>query len=281
MRVGGALRVLCMAATAMVLSDQVFAEGADDDADDIASGAPSLPAWTSLFDLDSGRKPAFDFLTGGMPDRLLYFTGVEMQRWSLGAYAGMQWAPAQLDNDGFILRLLLSNSIERYATPIHRFDTQIGRAFVMPGYAFKRGDLSVQMLAGIDLDAELLVVDRRPTKLRGRLGARFTTDLWWEPTRALLLQYSLSGTMIDNGISMRAAAGWRVFDRFWIGPEVLASSDDYSRQYRIGAHLTGFHTGTYEWSIAAGHVEDSLQRHGIYGRVGVVVRPQRAPFFEN
>ena len=283
MRVGCALRVFCMAAAVMALGDGVSAQDADDDADaaDITSSAPRLPAWTSLFNLDSGRKPAFDFLTGGMPDRLLYFTGVDMQRWSLGAYAGMQWAPAQLDNDGFILRLLMSNSIERYATPARRFETDIARASVMPGYAFKRGDLSVQVLAGIDLDAELLVVDRRPMRLRGRLGARFTTDLWWEPTRALLLQYSMSGTIIDNGITMRAASGWRLFDRFWTGPEVLASTDDYNRQYRIGAHLTGFHTATMEWSVAAGYVGDSLQRHGIYGRVGVVMRPQRAPFFEN
>lgn len=281
MRVGGALRVFCVAAAVMALGDRVFAQDVDDDADDMTSSAPRLPAWTSLLDLDGGKKPAFDFLTGGMPDRLLYFTGVEMQRWSLSAYAGMQWAPAQFDKDGFILRLLMSNSLERYATRSHRFETGIARAFVMPGYAFKRGDLSVQVLAGIDLDAELLVVDRRATKLRGRLGARFTTDLWWEPTPALLLQSSVSGTMIDNGINMRAAAGWRLFDRFWTGPEVSASSDDYTRQYRIGAHLTGFHTATMEWSIAAGYVEDNFQRHGIYGRIGVVVRPQRAPFLEN
>lgn len=283
MRVGVALRVFCMAAAVMALGDGVYAQDANDDADagEATSSAPKLPAWTALFDLDDGKKPAFDFLTGGVPDRLLYFTGVEIQRWSLGAYAGMQWAPAQLDNDGFILRLLMSNSIERYTTPTRRFDTGIARAFVMPGYAFKRGDLSVQVLAGLDLDADLLVVDRRPTKLRGRLGARFTTDLWWEPTRALLLQYSLSGTTIDNGINMRAAAGWRLLDRFWTGPEVAASSDDYSRQYRIGAHVTGFHTATLEWSIAAGYVEDSFQRHGIYGRIGVLLRPQRAAFFEN
>ena len=72
--------------------------------------------------------------------------------------------------------------------------------------------------------------------------------------------------------SARAAAGWRLFDRFWIGPEVSVSTDRFSTQYRIGTHLTGFKTGMLEWSVGAGLVEDSFDRSGIYGRVSALFR---------
>jgi hypothetical protein len=63
-----------------------------------------------------------------------------------------------------------------------------------------------------------------------------------------------------------------VFDRLWAGPEILASSDEFSTQYRIGAHLTGLKTGNLEWSVGTGFVEYSFHRSGIYGRIGVLTR---------
>lgn len=286
------LRGLCVVVAAMACADSV-ADAAQDtakevtedagdgsDADDAAVSAPKL-LWSSLSETDTRKTPPFDFLTGGMPDRLLYFTGVEIQRWSLSAYAGMQWTPTRSDRDGFILRLLMSDSIERYAAGIHRFDTEIGRASVMPGYRWTRGGFDLQFLAGLDLEADLLAQDGRLVKLRGKLGARATTDVWWEPTRLLMLQYSMSGTTIDNGVSARAAAGWRLLDRFWAGPEIAASRDGYGEQHRFGAHLTGFRTGEFEWSVAGGYVADSFRRSGAYGRFGLVLRPQREPFFDN
>ena len=67
-------------------------------------------------------------------------------------------------------------------------------------------------------------------------------------------------------------SGVRVLDQFWIGPEISASRDDFSQQYRIGAHLTGFKLAVFEWSAAAGYVTDSFHRSGIYGRIGVLTR---------
>ena len=50
------------------------------------------------------------------------------------------------------------------------------------------------------------------------------------------------------------------------------SSDRFSDQYRLGAHLTGLRTGAFEWSLAAGYVRDSFSRGGLYGRIGVLTR---------
>lgn len=273
MRWGVALCALCVAVA--MLARGATAQDADEDDDDPPAATSKPSFWASLLEPEEPSPPPFDFLTGGMPDRMLYFSGVEMQRWSLAAYAGAQWAPARIDRDGFILRMVMSDSIERYTTRTRRYDTDILRVAIMPGYKFSRGKVEMQVFAGLGIEGDLLLVDRRANRLRGKFGPRLGADLWWEPTRLLMLQYSISGTTIDNAISMRAAAGWRLFDRFWVGPEVTASGDDFSRQYRVGAHLTGLRSDEYEWSVAAGQVWDSYRREGVYGRISVVVRPAR------
>ncbi|MDB5566239.1 MAG: Cellulose biosynthesis protein BcsS [Tardiphaga sp.] len=283
MRWGLTLRALCIAAavTACGINHALAQQADDQEEEETSTVEKKASGWSVLFDPVISKKPAFDFLTGGMPDRLLYFTGLDIWRCGFGGYAGMQWAPKGINKDGFILRLFASESLERYTTTRRRYETQIFRGSVMPGIRFKRGNFEMQLLGGLDVEADYLLINRRLAALRSRIGARFTTDIWWEPTRSLMLQYSLSGTMIDDGINTRVAAGWRLFDRFWIGPEASLSSDFFGQQYRIGAHLTGLRTGDYEWSIAAGHVQDSFQREGIYGRLGITVRPPREPFFEN
>jgi Cellulose biosynthesis protein BcsS len=82
----------------------------------------------------------------------------------------------------------------------------------------------------------------------------------------------LSASTNATSYSARAAAGWRVLDRYWAGPEISASSDAFSKQVRIGAHLTGFRFDALEWSVAAGYVTDSFHRSGVYGRIGVLTR---------
>jgi hypothetical protein len=273
MRWGVALCVLSVAVA--MLARGATAQDADEDDDDPPAAAPKPSFWASLLEPDEPSRPPFDFLTGGMPDRMLYFSGVEMQRWSLAAYAGAQWAPARIDREGFILRMVMSDSIERYVTRAHHYDTQILRGATMPGYKWSRDKFELQILAGVGIEVDGKLTDRSAAAWRVKLGAQVAADLWWEPSRAWMLQTSFAATTIDNGFSTRAAAGWRLFDRFWIGPELAASQDYFSRQYRLGAHLTGLRTDEYEWSVAAGQVWDSYQREGIYGRISVVVRPAR------
>jgi hypothetical protein len=273
MRWGVALCALSVAVA--MLARGVAAQEADED-DDNPPATTSKPSfWGSLLGPSEPSRPPFDVLTGGMPNRLLYFSGVEVQRWSLAAYAGAQWAPARIDRDGFILRMVMSDSIERYTTRMQSYDTNIVRVAIMPGYRFSRGKVEIQVFGGLGIEGDLLLVDRRADRLRAKVGPRIGADVWWEPSRLLMLQYSISGTTIDNAVSMRAAAGWRLFDRFWIGPETTASGDDFSRQYRVGAHFTGLRSDEYEWSVGAGHVWDSYRREGVYGRISVVIRPRR------
>jgi hypothetical protein len=129
------------------------------------------------------------------------------------------------------------------------------------------------VFTGLAVENRRLAPDNPADTLSGtRFGARIAAELWWQPTRATMLATSASATTIGAEYSARAAGGWRLLDRFWAGPEVSISSDAYSTQYRVGAHITGFKTGTLEWSIATGFVEDSFHRTGMYGRLGVFRR---------
>lgn len=241
----------------------------------------SIWFWPSLLDNRATRKRQFDYLTGGMPDRLVYFGGMDASKWSIGAFGGVQWMPNGPNRDGFILRMFLSESLERYTDGRNKYDTRIGRAYLMPGYLIRTGRLETQLLLGPDAEVDVLFQNGHARRWRRRVGIRGIADLWWEPTRELMLQATLSATTIDSGFNTRIAAGWRLFDSFWIGPEATFSSDYFSEQTRLGAHLTGLRTNDYEWTFAAGRVTDNFGRDGIYGRFGVMLRQSRAPFFDN
>lgn len=218
------------------------------DADGDLASSSDQTFWSSLFDTRITKKPPpFDFLSGGMPERLIYYGGIDASHWSVGAYSGVQWMPGGFDHSGFILRMFLSESLERYVTRRTLYDAQIGRAAILPGYMIRTGNFEVQLLAGLDVEADFFFANVEPYKWRFAYGLRGVADTWWEPTRLLMLQSSLSATTIDNGYSARLALGVRLYDWFWIGPEAILSNDYFSEQTKVGAHLTGLRTGPYEW----------------------------------
>lgn len=220
------------------------------------------------------EPPPPDNLSGGTKvERVLLYAGFDIWRFGRTGYGGFYWAPDGLNNDGFITRLFVSYGVERYDAGSQRFNTNIVRASPLAGWRFKQADLELKVFAGPELENRVLTPDVPTAKLRGtQLGARVAAELWWEPMPELMLASAFSASTNATSHSARAGAGWRVFDQFWAGPEISASSDEFSQQYRIGAHLTGFRLAALEWSIAAGYVTDSFHRSGIYGRIGVLTR---------
>jgi hypothetical protein len=61
-------------------------------------------------------------------------------------------------------------------------------------------------------------------------------------------------------------------DGFYMGPEAQYFASDGYRHLRLGAHLTGLKTDTYEWSAAAGWARASDGEQGPYVRLNVVTR---------
>lgn len=206
-------------------------------------------------------------------EKFLYFSGFDLWRKGGTFYGGAQWAPGGLNNDGFTLKILLAEGTYRYLTgPTDTRGTSL-LAAVMPGWRIKRGNLEVKAFAGLDLQNHRLSPDDLANSLRGNhAGLRVSTDIWWEPTDVMMLSSSVSGSTIGNSFGIRGAAGWRVLNRFWAGPEIETSGDEVYRQYRVGAHITSLRTGEFEWTFGAGYVEDNSHRSGAYGRLSILTR---------
>lgn len=210
---------------------------------------------------------------GAAPEKFLYFSGFDLWRGGGSFYGGAQWAPYGLNEDGFTLKLLLAEGTYRYLAGTTNIRGTGLLASIMPGWRIKRGDFEAKIFAGLDLQNHRTSPDDPGNSLRGNhAGLRVGVDLWWEPTTTLMVASSISGSTIGNNFGVRAAAGWRVMDRFWAGPEIETSGDEVYRQYRIGAHLTSFRTAAYEWTLGAGYVEDNSHRSGLYGRVSLLTR---------
>ena len=218
--------------------------------------------------------PQPDGLSGGAKaERVLLYAGFDIWRNSRSGYGGFYWAPDGLNNDGFITRLFVSRGVERYDAGGKRFNTNIIRAAPLAGWRLSQGTLELKVFAGPEVENRVLTPDIPAAEYRGtKLGARFAAELWWEPIPEMMLTSAFSASTNATSHSARGAAGWRVLDQFWAGPEISASSDVFSQQVRIGAHLTGFRFEALEWSAAVGYVTDSHHRSGVYGRIGVLTR---------
>jgi hypothetical protein len=217
--------------------------------------------------------PPSDGLSGGKAERVLLYAGFDIWRFGRTGYGGFYWAPDGLNNNGFITRLFVSGSAERYDAGSRRFNTNIIRVAPLAGARFSQGTVELKVFAGPELENRVLTPDVPAAEYRGtHIGARVASEFWWEPMPDMMLTSAFSASTNATSHSARGAAGWRVLDRFWAGPEISASSDAFSQQVRIGVHLTGFKLDALEWSVAAGYIQDSFHRSGIYGRIGVLTR---------
>ena len=81
-----------------------------------------------------------------------------------------------------------------------------------------------------------------------------------------------SVTSIGSGNSARLAYGWRLFESFYVGPEIhVLQSEPYVAK-RVGVHLTALRYLNREWWGAAGVSSDNDQRSGLYVRMGMLMR---------
>jgi hypothetical protein len=150
-------------------------------------------------------------------------------------------------------------------------------ATIMPGVHFTRGGVAVTLFAGFDEQVHRLVPADPGNALRGRRrGLRVAGDLWFEPDATHMLAVSATVSSIGASYGLRAAFGWRLADRVYLGPEAIVYGTDSYRQLRLGMHLTdltvdllGWRT---QWQAAWGYATASDRAAGFYARLGVSQR---------
>jgi hypothetical protein len=208
-------------------------------------------------------------------DTFLLFAGIDLWRHGHFSHGGLLWSPDGLDREGFTFKTLIGSGLYRYRTDA--LGDVIGHqaiGFVMPGWRFIRDNTFVTVFAGLDVQDHRLTKYDPGNRLRGtHVGLRGAIEFWHEPDARTMLAFDASVSSIGISYAARAAFGWRLFDAFYVGPEVggFAAGESY-RQFRTGLHLTGLRWNFIEWSFAGGWATDSDDRAGPYARFGMTAR---------
>jgi hypothetical protein len=207
----------------------------------------------------------------------LLFSTTDLWRHGGFLHGGVVWSPGGVDNDGFALKLMLGGGTYRYisgALANAEVDGRLLAGAILPGWRFVRGKFIATVYAGLDLQNHKLTPDDPSAGLRGGYtGLRGSVELWYEPTPFTMIAADGAVSTIGASYNARLALGWRVFDRYYLGPEVqaFAAGDNY-HQFRAGMHVTGLRTAMFEWSGSLGWTTDSDDRDGLYGKLGMILR---------
>lgn len=206
----------------------------------------------------------------------ILFSGTDLWRNGAFAHGGLLWSPGGVDNDGLLLKALISGGGYRYDAGSlggREVDGAEVAGQMLAGWRIKRGTVEIKGFVGLELRRNQLWPDDPDNRLRGNhVGARFSAELWYEPTPATMLAADASVSTIATDYSARAAFGWRMFERLYFGPETQVYGADGYRQFRLGLHATGFKTDYGEWCAAAGWSLDTDDHSSPYLRVGYLRR---------
>src|SRR5438270_9400551 len=131
----GALRADCIAAAVTTCGTRVLAQTPDETPPALAASEPSA---------------------GAKPEHFLFYSGFDIWRFGRAGYGGFYAAPDGLNNDGFIVRLFVSDGRERYDAASQRFNTDILRISLLPGWRFSQGRFEAKVFAGPELESRSL-----------------------------------------------------------------------------------------------------------------------------
>lgn len=210
---------------------------------------------------------------------VIIFSGRDIWRNGAFAYGGFITAPGGFEQDGLMLKVLLSAGVYRYTSQGLGEDVigAEGLTRVTPGWRIKRAGVEAKIFFGLDFERHKLWPDDPGNRLRGSdIGAHIAVELWYEPTTTTMMTGDLSLSTIATNNSARLAFGWHVLSDitggFYTGPEIQYFASDGYRHLRLGAHITGMKAGGYEWSAAGGWAGDTEGRASPYLRLGFMVR---------
>jgi hypothetical protein len=123
--------------------------------------------------------------------RILLFASTDLWRHGGFAHGGVVIAPAGLDHDGFVFKLMFGGGTYRYISGALGNIDVVGRQLAgaaMPGWRFVRGNLFVTVFAGLDYQDHRLTPDDPSAGLRGEyFGLRTAVEVWYEPIPDMML----------------------------------------------------------------------------------------------
>ena len=155
-----------------------------------------------------------DRADAGGPDdpSLLLFSGTDLWRYGGFLYGGLLWAPAGLDNSGFIGKVLLDGGEYSYVSGDlnENIDGTKLSAAALPGWRFIRDGLTVSLFGGPVVQDYRLTPFDPGSRLHGLYaGAEFASDIWYQPNATTMAAVNSSIATIGPTGYVRATFGFR------------------------------------------------------------------------
>jgi len=213
---------------------------------------------------------------GGPEDpSFLLFSGTDVWRYGGFLYGGLLWAPAGLDNSGFIGKVLLDGGEYSYVSGDlnETIDGTKLSAAALPGWRFIRDGLTVTPFGGPAIQDYRLTPYDPGSRLHGLYaGAELASDIWYQPNATTMASVNSSIATIGPTGYVRATFGFRFLAPVFVGPEIAQLWCGDYQQMEFGAHITGLRINNFEWSMGSGFALTSDQRYGPYLRAGFNAR---------
>lgn len=137
---------------------------------------------------------------------------------------------------------------------------------IAAGYEIRSGDTSFAVYGGIEFSRRTLSkADPLNTVVGNAIGFKTAVDFYTKPTSYTMASANFTYSTSNNSYYARLKGGIAMTNDIYVGPEVLFLGDNFYRQWRVGAHVSGVKMGKLQFGVSGGYVKDRRAGSGIYG----------------
>lgn len=139
-------------------------------------------------------------------------------------------------------------------------------ASLLGGYEWVSKNATFAVFIGGNFsNTSLSVADPTNTVQGSGAGFKISGEYYANPTTKTMVSAYASYASLHNSYYARVKGGWSVFNKnTFLGPEVIVVGDDFTSQYRVGAHLTGMKMGPMQFGLSGGYLNDRIRGSGTY-----------------
>lgn len=179
------------------------------------------------------------------------------------------------------MTLALTGDLQEYSGWRARFQGQIGTydyvanfqkiqgqqegGSALVGYEWIERDIHAAAYIGMHYSNNSLNPDDPNNQSRGAgWGVRVIGEIYANPTDYTLATAYVTYSTLHSSYYTRFKLGYALVDRVFIGPEFSFLGDNFFRQWRVGAHITGVTLGRFQFGLSGGYLMDSKRGPGGY-----------------
>lgn len=207
----------------------------------------------------------------------ILFGSLDAGRSSFASGGAKQALTGPLDRTGFVL--LETDGVGLTRETVRSAAGRVGvervkhQAALSAGHQWA-GPVYAAAFVGPEVSQEQVAHDGRLRRVsQPRAGLQAQAEFWANPTPATMLAGTVIAETARTSVWGRAAAGLKVFDAAFVGPELTIYATPTYRETRWGAHVTGLSLGRVTLRVSAGWMTDDAHRHGSpYASLGAWIR---------